>query len=104
MTDNPSHDRVVEAIFAAVDELNQLFRKSQQLAKSLDTRITGEGSLDSLGLLNLIVLVEEKVDQAFGIAVTLADDQVLAGQADAFHTLGSLADFVHRAVAAKMKG
>ncbi len=103
MTDNPSHDRVVEAIFAAVDELNQLFRKSQQLAKSLDTRITGEGSLDSLGLLNLIVLVEEKVDQAFGIAVTLADDQVLAGQADAFHTLGSLADFVHRAVAAKMK-
>jgi acyl carrier protein len=104
MTHHPRHERVVEAIFVAVDELNQQLRRSQRLAKSLDTRITGDGSLDSLGLLNLIVLVEEKVDQAFGIAVTLTDDQVLAGQADAFHTLGSLTDFVHRAVAAKMKG
>lgn len=62
--------RVKNAVVRAVDELNQLLPRDRRLPPSDDTALLGpDGGLDSLGLVNLIVLMERTVAQEFDIAV-----------------------------------
>ena len=56
--------------------------------------IGNDARLDSLGLVNLIVLVEEKIQQRFGVAITLVDERAMSQSKSPFRTLGSLTDFV----------
>lgn len=59
-----------------------------------ETRLFGAGGvLDSLGLVHLIVLLEARLDERFGIAVTLADERALSERKSPFRTVGSLTDY-----------
>lgn len=86
---------VVDAINGAVDDLNEILDADERLGKSPDEPLLGrDARLDSLGLVNLIVLVEEKIQQNFGVGVTLVDERAMSQSKSPFRTLGSLADFV----------
>jgi D-alanine--poly(phosphoribitol) ligase subunit 2 len=86
---------VVDAIYSAVDDLNEILDPEERLSKSSEMALIGKDArLDSLGLVNLIVLVEEKVQQQFGVAITLVDERAMSQSKSPFRTLGSLADFV----------
>jgi hypothetical protein len=50
--------------------------------------------LDSLGVVQLIVEVEQRVEQAHGISVTLANDKAMSQKNSPFRTVGVLADHV----------
>jgi len=91
----------VEALlFDAVDELNRQLRADQRLERSPDTPLTGDrGRLDSLGMLNLLVLVEQRIRAASGVDLLIADDQALAMEPSPFRTLGTLTDHVTEALA-----
>lgn len=82
---------VTELVFAAVDEVNQQLRKAQRLEKSPDTVLSGTAAkLDSLGLLNLIVQVEQQVEQRCQVSLQLMDDAAMALEPSPFSTLGTL--------------
>lgn len=86
---------VVKAVHSAVDDLNEILDPSERLDKSPDVALIGiDARLDSLGLVNLIVLVEEKVQQGFGVGITLVDERAMSQSKSPFRTLGSLAEFV----------
>lgn len=86
-------------IFAAVDEVNTLLPRANRLEKSLGTVISGDGSrLDSLGLVNLIFAVEQKLEQQHGLSVSLNNDGTLNRPQDPFRTLGTLAEHIHSLV------
>lgn len=88
-------EKLVKAIFAAVDELNDQLPKGVLVAKSLDAPLYGPGSsLESLDLVNLIIEVEEKVKDAFGVSITIADDRAVSAQDSPFVTLGALTNYV----------
>ena len=53
-----------------------------------------DAGLDSLGLVNLIVLVEEKIQQGFGVGITLVDERAMSQSKSPFRTLGSLSELV----------
>jgi D-alanine--poly(phosphoribitol) ligase subunit 2 len=94
---NPS---VVEAINSAVDDLNEVLDPEERLDKSPDVALTGKDArVDSLGLVNLIVLVEEKIQQRFGVGITLVDERAMSQSQSPFRTLGSLAEFVEEQLA-----
>jgi acyl carrier protein len=87
--------QITQMVFSAVDEVNQILRKAQRLEKSTDTIISGPDSrLDSLGLVNLIFAVEQKIEQQSGMTITLADESTLNGEQDPFRTLGTLAEHI----------
>jgi acyl carrier protein len=87
--------RVVDAVNSAIDDLNEIQGPDEQLGKSPDLALIGQDAqLDSLGLVNLIVLVEEKIQQGFGVGVTLVDERAMSQSKSPFRTLGSLAEFV----------
>ena len=90
-----SRDKIIQTIFAVIDELKQQVPVIQQLDKSVDTVLFGQaGQLDSLGLVNLIVATEQKIEEEFGVAMTLADEKALSHESSPFRTIGTLADYI----------
>ena len=78
-------------IFAAIDEVNMMLSEERKLVKSDDTVLLGDsGTLDSLGLINLIVAVEQKIEERLGIAVSLVDEGAVSTDEPLF-TVGMLA-------------
>lgn len=60
-----------------------------------DTVLVGNDAvLDSLGVVQLIVEVEQRVEQAHGISVTLANDKAMSQRNSPFRTVGVLAEHV----------
>ncbi len=96
-------EKIQSLLWSAVDELNLQLRRDQRLAKSTEERLTGEGGrLDSLGLINLLVLTEQRIESEFGCQVMLADDQALAAESSPFATLGTLAEHVRKVLEQKL--
>jgi len=90
-----SRDKIIQTIFDVIDELKQQVPVIQQLDKSVDTVLFGKsGQLDSLGLVNLIVATEQKIEEEFGVAMTLADEKALSRKSSPFRTIGTLADYI----------
>lgn len=87
--------RIARCIYAAVDEANLTRDGKPPLEKSPDTAIHGdEDGLDSLGLINFVVAVEENVERELGVAIMLSDDRALAEEPSPFRSIESLAAFV----------
>jgi acyl carrier protein len=60
-----------------------------------DTVLVGtDAVLDSLGVVQLIVEVEQRVEAVHGISVTLANDKAMSARNSPFRTVGVLADHV----------
>ena len=90
-----SRDKIIQTIFDVIDELKQQVPVIQQLDKSVDTVLFGKsGQLDSLGLVNLIVATEQKIEEELGVAMTLADEKALSRKSSPFRTIGTLADYI----------
>ena len=59
------------------------------------TSLIGSGSvLDSLGLVNLIVNIEERLNEDLGIEVTIADERALSQKKSPFRTVGRLSEYL----------
>ncbi len=92
---------IIQLIFAVVDQLNLQRFEDQRLEKSVEAPLFGgAGKLESLGLINLIVGIEEKVAEAFAVPINLADESSISPGDNPFQTIGSLADHI----AAFLKG
>jgi len=87
--------RLVEIIYDAIDEINELLPAERQALKSLDAVLVGEsGSLDSFGLVNLIVAVEQRVNDELGVTLTLADERAMSRSRSPFRTVATLRDYI----------
>jgi len=90
-----NNKRVIEVIFSAIDEVNQQLPEEQRLEKAVDTALYGRSAkLDSLGLVNLIVATEEKIEEEFGVAITIADERAMSQKNSPFKTVRTLADYI----------
>ena len=66
-----------------------------------DTRLFGKGGLfDSMGLVSLIVAVEQEIDDRFGVAVALADEKALSRSSSPYLTVATLADYAAERIGA----
>ncbi|MBU0983648.1 MAG: acyl carrier protein [candidate division Zixibacteria bacterium] len=86
---------ILEEIYGAIGQLNGELPPDSQLDSSAETVLFGAGSkLDSLGLVNLIVGTEQRLQDRFGVAVTIADERAMSQKNSPFRTVGTLADYV----------
>ncbi len=89
------NERVIGAIFRALDEVNRLLPKRRQLEKSNDTVLFGRsGKLDSLAFVNLVVATEQKIEEEFRTMITLADGRAMSQNNSPFETIATLADYI----------
>jgi len=99
------NEKITRMLFNVIDELNQLQPREEHLTKDLQAPLAGEfGRLDSAGLINLIVLTEQKAAQELGRPILLTDDRTMSQINVVFRTLGSLADYIHLLLNEKRDG
>lgn len=87
--------QITESLLRALEELNQELPPDKKVSLNPDTVLYGsQGHLDSLGLVNLVLMAERNVQQDFGCAITLADERALSEARSPFRTINSLAGYV----------
>jgi acyl carrier protein len=63
-------------------------------ALDADTPLFGrQGLLDSMGLVTLVVAVEQAIEDELGLSVSLADERALSQRNSPYRTVGTLADY-----------
>lgn len=86
--------KVLDLILEVIEELNLEREPEDRVEKSANAVLFGSGSsLDSLGLVGLIVATEQKIDDQFGVAITLADEKAMSLKNSPFRTVQTLVDY-----------
>jgi len=89
------NDRILKAVYAAVDDLNAQLPGGVEIEKSVDAPLYGaSGKLESLDFVTLIMEVEEKINAEFGTDITIADENLLSKEKSPFSTLGTLIEYL----------
>ncbi len=87
-------DDVVALIITTVEDLKDESEVTSHDPVTESTVLFGrEGIFDSLGLVSLIVDVEQKIED-LGISITLGDERAVSQKHSPFRTVQSLADYV----------
>ncbi len=88
-------EKILDVIYSAIDDINLILPGESRLDKSPDCVIIGkDGKLDSLGLINLIVAVEAKIVEKFGVTMTLIDAKTISRENSPLRTVGTLAGYI----------
>jgi acyl carrier protein len=79
-------EKLLKCVYAAIDAHNKSAGARRRLGK--------DGKLDSLGLVNFIVAVEERLSKELGAELVLADSRAMSQKSSPFRTVKSLVDYV----------
>lgn len=89
------NNTILELIYRAIDEVNSDRRPEDRLSRTEDAAILGRDSkLDSLGLVNFIVSLEQAINDEMNVELTLADERAMMMESSPFRTVRTLATFI----------
>jgi len=93
---------ILAMIYETFDEMNRGRPAAEMLEKSERTVILGrDGKLDSLGLVNLIVALEEKLNDRLKMDITLADERAMSQESSPFKSVTTLLDYISQLIKEK---
>lgn len=85
----------LKLIFETIDEMNLELDSSDQIEKNEDTVIFGiDSALDSIGLVNFITIIEQKIEEETGKFITIADERAMSMENSPFKTIGTLKEYI----------
>ena len=97
--------QLLETIYKSLDEINENLNDAKKLIKDKNTVLFGkDGQLDSLGLVNLLVTIEQNIEDEFDASLTLADERAMSQEHSPFRTVGSLVDYIEVLLGEKLNG
>jgi len=79
-----------------IEAARDILEAEQAADGALDatTRLFGEGGLfDSMGLVSLVVAVEQEIEDRHGRSIALADEKALSQRSSPYRTVETLADY-----------
>ncbi len=91
-------EKILIIITHCIVSLNDSLTDEEQIPISQDSVLFGEGSsMDSMGLLNLLMDLEDQLaDQGF--ETTILDDHALSQKHSPFKSITSLVDYIYRKI------
>lgn len=91
----PDRATIVAMVVAGVEEALAQAAAPPPGPVGEGTRLIGRDlALDSIGLVTLIVDLEQRIGEQYGVTLTLASDRAMSQQNSPFRTVGALADYV----------
>jgi acyl carrier protein len=85
-----------------IDGLRDILEQSDRpIPATLDeqTLLFGKGALlDSLALVTLVVDLEQRLEEQFGLTLTLADDRAMSQRHSPFRSVGTLVDYLEQLI------
>ena len=94
-------DQVLDLVISSLTDILEMNPDGAAVPDDLgrDSRLIGSrGLLDSMGLVNLIVDVEQRLEEEYDVIVILADDRAMSQKRSPFLSIGSLTDYIGRLV------
>jgi len=89
------NDRVYNCIIKTIEEFNEDLDKKIDISKGRETELfSGNSVLDSLGLVNLIVAIEENLAYEFDTNITITSEKAMSRRVSPFLNVGTLTDYV----------
>jgi len=102
---NAIRDRAIKVIYSAFDLINSEKGSEGKLIESEETTLFGHGAnLDSFELVGLVLSVESKVAQEFGVVVTLADEKAMSQRSSPFRTVATMANYIVQVIEESKRG
>jgi acyl carrier protein len=90
-----NQEQITQIIYEVIDETNAELPAEKRLEKSPETVLLGShGKLDSLGVVHLIVAVEDRLRDDLGVSVTLADERAMSQNNSPFRSVSSLSAYI----------
>ncbi|MDB4986299.1 MAG: acyl carrier protein [Myxococcaceae bacterium] len=89
----PDDDALLELVYAAIDEYNA--SATTALTKTPETALYGgDSTIDSLGLVHLIIALEQNVFDQTGLSLALAADKAFSPTRSPFRDVVSLVSYL----------
>lgn len=89
--------QIINIITAALKEINEELSLSELENPDLHTKLFGgSGALDSLALVSFIADVEEKISDAFGKNIVLADEKAMSQKVSPFRSVETLSLYIEK--------
>jgi acyl carrier protein len=90
-----NEEDLAQTIYEAMEELNEQLPEENNLPKERETVLFGEdGLLDSMGVINLLVILEEKLESNLKISVGLTIDSEILAQPERRWTVAELSSHI----------
>ena len=85
--------KILEIIYSSIEEINQ--QRNIKIERAHDTPLFGSHSdLDSLGLVNLIVNIEENINNEYDVSISIADNRAMSQKNSPFRNVGTLSNYI----------
>ncbi len=89
------NQQVIQCIYSACDTLNKDLSLNEQIPKSPQTKLTGEGAnIDSLNMINFILDIEANVEKVFGKKITLINNEFFLDQSKYLQNIETLSLYI----------
>ncbi|MCK4403270.1 MAG: acyl carrier protein [Dehalococcoidia bacterium] len=88
--------KILELVYASIEPINeQRESKDDKLELEEETHLFGrESKLDSLGLVTLIIDIEQSLVEELGLEVSLTDEKAMSQERSPFRDVKSLVDYI----------
>jgi acyl carrier protein len=92
----PTKNEILEVIVEVIESFNGLDiePKIQFTSAGNALLFDPKSSLDSLALVTLVLNIEDKLSEKFGLNITLADDRAMSQKNSPFRTTESLTEYI----------
>ena len=86
--------KVLDIIYGAIDEINDELEEGKIEKKENAILFGSESVLDSIGLVNLITIIEQKIEDETGKFISIADERAMSLTASPFKTVETLKEYL----------
>jgi acyl carrier protein len=88
-------------IIKAASELNLQLENKIPVERGVDAPLYGQnGVLDSVGLVSLVVEVEQAIEDETGVSITLANEGAMSQKRSPFGSIGALVEYAESLIRA----
>jgi D-alanine--poly(phosphoribitol) ligase subunit 2 len=89
-------EKLLEVVLKTVDEFNIAYQQKIPLEKGEATPLYGkEGVIDSLGLVSLIVMIEQAIEDEWEVSLIIADERAMSQKTSPFLNVSLLVDYIN---------
>lgn len=89
----------IKIISAAIENFNESTDNTYNLQFDNNTILFGKGSvLDSIGLVNFIVSVEEEIENITGKSIVIGEDIVMTGSNNPLSSLKAFTEYIYQKI------
>lgn len=96
-------EKISKIVLASIEEFNTIYEQNIPVELKGGAPLYGrEGVLDSLGLVSLIVMIEQAIEDDMEVSLILADEKAMSQKTSPFLKVDLLVDYIYRLINEEM--